>query len=231
MLKKSCISKNEPDSDEWIMERLTLFTSSPISVLCKPKGLGEGGLKYVYKCVGEEISGIPIEKDFINSSIAHGRLHEVEAVEKALLHIGENLLYMKKFIWSDDGRNGSTPDVLIIRDETEDWLEVETLEVKCPETYEAYIELALCQTPEDVKKTESKYYWQILHQMYVADAKVGYFIAYHPFLRAGGLHIIKFELEEVREDYDFMIERLQQAEVIYNQVRDKLIQKQVFINK
>lgn len=231
MLLKSCISKNNPDTDEWLIERLSLFTSSKISTLCKPKGIGVGGIKYIYKCVGEELSGIPIDRDFESSATVHGRTTEFEAIEKASPFIGENLLIMKKFIVSEDGRNGSTPDAIIVIGDKYDYLEVESMEVKCPETYEAYINLAICESTTDLKKADDDYYWQVLHQMYVCNAKKAYFVAYHPFLRAGGLHIIEFNLSEVQEDYVFMLERLKQAEDIYNEVRNKLINKKVFINK
>lgn len=233
MLKKSNISSSEPNSEEWLKDRLTYFTSSKISELCKQKGIGKTGMKYVYKCVGEELSGVVLEKELLTSSIAHGNMYEIEAIRASIptilseLGLSEKIdfVVLGKFIRHDDGRNGSTPDLMIPIEEHEHHYKVYTVECKCPETYEAYISLSLCQSPEHLKKENDDYYWQVIHQMYVSGAEKGYLCAYHPFIKIGGVHIIEFDRASMTDEFEFLEERIEQAKDIYNDTREYLINK------
>ena len=56
MLKKESITPVIMGTDEWFAGRLGRFTSSEIYHLMGAKGIGEGGLSYIYRKVGEELS-------------------------------------------------------------------------------------------------------------------------------------------------------------------------------
>lgn len=231
MISKKNIIKVEPNTEQWLKARLGFFTSSKAETLCKPKGFGVTGMKYIYSCVGEELSGQVLEKEIFSSSIAHGNMYETQAIEAAtpfiLKYLGMSECVGVKWFVTRDERNGSTPDMMLVLNETEDAYDVIPIEAKCPETYQEYINLSLCEKPSELKKANEIYYWQVLHQMFVCDSKIGMFVAYHPYMKIGGLHILVFNYEVIEDDYIFMVNRLVEAEKKFKEIRLKIINKDV----
>lgn len=194
MLQKSRISKIKVYSEEWFSARLGKFTSSEISFIMGEKFDTLGCYSYIYRKVGEFMSGQAIKVEIENDYTRWGALHEAEAIRKFGKHFGLDFIVCQQLITEENSRFGSTPDGLIVHRESLDGLqyEVSTLEVKCPPTFQNYIPLALCKTPQDVKKVNSQYYWQVLDQMDNCDALMGYFVIYHPDLKKGNMNIVEF---------------------------------------
>ena len=82
MLKKESITPVIMGTDEWFAGRLGRFTSSEIYHLMGAKGIGEGGLSYIYRKVGEEICGIPQRREISTEATEHGNLYETENLRK-----------------------------------------------------------------------------------------------------------------------------------------------------
>jgi hypothetical protein len=210
MLKKAHISPIKPflpdnsRNEKWIEARLAKFTSSEIHDLTNPTGFTVGSLNYIRRKVGEELTGEPAKEEFSTTATMHGNLYEAEAIHKFAKKAGLEWLIVQQLITDPDTRFGSTPDGLIILRESPDKTEyeVETVEVKCPITYDAYIALFECEIPEDVKKVERKYYWQVLDQMHNCGAKRGHFVVYHPKFKAGNHKSIAFNALDPTLDKD-----------------------------
>jgi len=231
MLKKSKISHIKIYSDEWHASRLAKFTSSDIHFLT-----GSSFQRYVRLKVGEEITGKSAKGEIDVEATRWGGFYEADAVQKFGQKMGYEFLIVQQLITEDGSRFGCTPDFLnvtrISPDETE--YEVETGEVKCPPTYDNYLLLFECETPQDLKSAKKEYYWQVLDQMDNCEAIKGHFIAYHPDFRAGNMkHIVFDKMQSIAtakgksfplyDDLKFLREQKKKAVIEFERLRDKLM--------
>ncbi len=237
MLKKAHISRIKPYSDEWYIARLAKFTSSKIAYLTYPTGFTEGTITYIRQKVGEELTGKSADREIETEATRWGHFHEAAAIWKFKEKYAIEFIVAQPLITDPESRFGGTPDGLIILrespDETE--YEVETLEVKCPPTFDAYIGLFECETPTAVKKENRIYYWQVLDQMLLCGAKRGHFVIYHPDFKAGNHKSIIFDPMEpvfddkgkktfpIHADLKELIKRKEMALEKFDQIRSKLM--------
>lgn len=248
MLKKSHISSIKAGTEQWHVARLAKFTSSEIHFLTYPTGLTDGSISYIRRKVGEELTGKPARDEINTPATLHGQFHEADAVQKFAIKMGCQLNFVQKEITqpvmivqqliNEPGtRFGGTPDGLIVLRESPGGTEyeVETVEVKCPPSFDAYIELFECETPQDVKKAKREYYWQVLDQMLLCGAKRGHFVIYHPDFKAGNHKSLIFNPLDpvfdtkgkktfpIYDDLKLLKERKELAEVKFDQIRSKLM--------
>jgi hypothetical protein len=231
MLKKSKISAIKIHSDEWHHARLAKFTSSDIHCL-----IGSGFQKYVRLKVGEEITGKSARGEIDVEATRWGGFYEAEGIQKLGRKMGLDFMIVQQLVTEEGSRFGCTPDGLIVTrispDETE--YEVETVEAKCPPTYDNYLLLFECETPQDLKSAKKEYYWQVLDQMDNCEALRGHFIAYHPDFRAGNMKHIVFEKMQsitsgkekkfpVHDDLKLLREQKKKAVLEFERLRDKLM--------
>lgn len=234
MLKKSKISGIKILSDEWHQARLAKFTSSD-----KDRALGAGMLRYVREKVGEELTGKSAKTEIDTDATRWGSFHESEGLNKFGIYMGLDFLVTQQLISDVNSRFGCTPDALIpIRespDKTE-W-EVETVEIKCPPTFANYIALYECETPMDLKKTDSTYYWQCIDQMLNCESLRHHFVAYHPDFKAGNLKVLSFGINDpiinakgqkefpVFQDMKLLKEKNMVLEQEFDRIRSKLMRQ------
>jgi hypothetical protein len=194
MLSKDNIYKINILSEDWIKGRLGKFTSSEISALTGKDFLTQGCLSYIYRKVGEKMSGKAAIGEITTEYTVHGLIHEAAAVRKFAQKKGLEWIVCQQLITSPTSRFGSTPDGIIVLNQSLDgtMYNVETVEVKCPPTYASYVGLALCKTPQDVKAENKQYYWQVLDQMLNCDCMKAYFVVYHPDFKLGNMNIVEF---------------------------------------
>lgn len=231
MLKKSKISGVKILSDEWYKNRLAKFTSSD-----KDRSFGSGAMRYVREKVGEEMTGKSAKTEIDTDATRWGTFHEAEALTKFGKVIGIDFLVTQQLVCDPESRFGCTPDGLIVIRESPDQTEyeVETVEVKCPPTFANYIELFECETPMDLKKANSTYYWQCLDQMLICESLNHHFVAYHPDFRRGNLKVLSFSAnysEETKKGKEFPVyqdtkalrEKNTWLEETFDKVRTKLM--------
>lgn len=231
MLKKRKISAIKIHSDEWHQTRLAKFTSSEIHYL-----VGSGFQKYVRTKVGEEVTGKSAKGEIDVEATRWGGFYEAEAVKKFGRKMGLEFMIVQQLVTEDGSRFGSTPDGLIVTrispDDTE--YEVETTEVKCPITFDNYLLLFECQTPQDLKAAKKEYYWQVLDQMDNCESLKGHFVAYHPDFKAGNMRHIEFSTNQfimkgtqkefpIYQDLKLLREKKRQAVDAFELLRDKLM--------
>jgi hypothetical protein len=194
MLNKAHISKIKPMSDEWMIARRGKLTSSENHNLVSDKFMTTGCRSYLFRKVGELLTNVTATSDLNTEATIHGLMYEAEAVQKLVKVYGFKYVICQQLISIPGTKFGSTPDGIIVMNESLDELmyNVRTVEVKCPMTYANYIALAMCKTPQDLKAENKEYYWQVLDQMDNCDAMHGYFVAYHPDFKAGNFHVIEF---------------------------------------
>jgi len=232
MLLKSKISNIRIHSDEWHKTRIGKFTSSEASSL-----IGSGSESYIRRKVGEEMTGKSSKAEVDTDATRWGAFHEAEAIQKFGIHQGLDFLIVQQLITEENGRFGGTPDGIIPIRESADGMsyEVETVEVKCPPTFDNYLSLWECETPLQLKSAKKEYYWQVLDQMDLCGCLKGYFVAYHPDFRAGNLRVIRFEANEpsfdakgnkvypIYNDLKLLKEKKKMASEQFDILRDKLL--------
>lgn len=225
MLLKANISSIEIHSDEWYQGRLAKFTASEIHNLMGEKPYQREFFTYVYNKVGEEMTGIAARDEADTAATRHGLIFENEAIRKYGESAGLSFVVVQKLISAPDSRFGCTPDFLVVHAEALDKTsyEVSTGEVKCPITYNAFIRLWLCDSPEDVLREEKKYFWQVVSQMHLCGALKGYLIIYHPDFKSGNMKVIEFRKVKLVKYFTLMAERLKLAEEKFIEIRDKFL--------
>lgn len=222
----------------WKAARLGKFTSSRISVLCGERGIGEGGMNFIYDRVGEEICGYSADPEIDTDATRHGAKYESVALDKFKAVTGFEFIVRQQLITEPGSRSGSTPDAIVLIRESTDGLEyeAETVEAKCFPTFKAFIGLSLCKTPQDVKDYDRKIYFQVLHQILSCGAKKGYLVSYHPDFRTSNLTIIEFDVFgfikvkgvnvfPIVEDLKLLEDRIAAADKLFVDTRDKLLAK------
>ena len=237
MLHKTRISKIEIHSDEWFEKRLGKLSSSEIHFIMGNTFWSSGCQTYIYRKVGEKIANkSAVTSDYDQSSMISamrwGNEYEIHAVRRFAEIKNLPFIIYQKLILHENGRFGSTPDGLIVNKESADELEydVSTIEVKCPPTYHNYVRLALCKTPQDIKRESAQYYWQVLDQMLMCQSLYGYFVVYHPDFKQGGINIVEFrKMEKIGdtyplvEDFRLLEQRKEMATSKFDEIYNEII--------
>ena len=231
MLLKSKISDLQISLDPALNEKydaakLGKFTSSEFHYLMGEKGIGQAGMNYIFRKAGEVMTGMKSRADISTPATEHGLTYEREGLIKFGKQMGLESLLVQRLIIDEDGYCGGTPDGLIVLNESVDKLSynVQTVEIKCPLSFDGYIRLFKCKTPEDLKREERSYFYQCLHQMHLADCLVGWFICYHPFFKSGQMNIIEFRKINLVPEFKLIAERKLQAIEIFNSTIKELTQ-------
>lgn len=219
MLHKNLISNIQIYTPEWDVIRKGRLTSSRIVSLLTEKPLGAGAMSYIYQKAGERITNYTLadenEQIIEDENTVWGLENEPHALNLFGLAMKIKYLVVQKIIFDPTGMESTTPDALWIMDTSvikEDCYNVATVEVKCPRKYHTFFPLYACDTPQKIKKHERKYYWQVIDQMLVCDASVGYFVCHHPLFKSGkNIRIVKFDKLDLWDDFMLLEQRKKQA--------------------
>ena len=114
---------------------------------------------------------------------------------------------------------GATPDAQIIEDEISNELII--AEVKCPFNQSVHLKYVnkILDT-ETLKRSKSKYFWQIQGAIWITGAKYCYFITFDPRINGENrLHYTKIEKDEEA------IDRLQQRVAVAIQLKRKYLKE------
>lgn len=219
MLHKSWISDIQIYTEKWDEIRKGKFTSSRIHAIMGDKPLLPGAMTYIYQKAGEFVTKQTLADDsdviIEDENTAWGLQYEPEALN--FFGLIKNLKYLitQKIIFDPNGHASSTPDALWVMDTSvfkEDCYNVATVEVKCPRKYHKFFPLFECQTPEDLKKFNKNYFWQVVDQMTICQAAIGYFVCYHPlFPVPNNIRIIEFKKIDLWKDFILLEQRKTQA--------------------
>lgn len=225
MLPISHITPIQILSDEWFNGRLAKFTSSEWHYWMGDKPKTTGAINYTYRKVGEELTGLPCRDEVDTKATEWGKMYEPEAIREFGKAMNVDFVVTQKLITEPGSRFGSTPDFLIPTLKSSDGLSynVITGEVKCPMSYDAYIALARCKTPHQVKEANKIYFWQVIDQMYQCDALQGYLVIYHPLFKVGGMNIVEFRKLHLRDEFKLMEERKKAALEFFAEAREDLL--------
>lgn len=240
MLLKSKISQHQLSLDPLLNEdydkaKLGKFTSSEWYHLMAKEGIGKGGYSYIYRKVGEVLSGRKSKDNVSATATDHGLDYEREGLMKfgEMMKFDGVKMLVQRLVLDEDERCGGTPDGLIILNDSIDGLShnVQSVEIKCPYSFDGYIRAWQCKTPADLKKLKPDWYWQKLHQMALCDCLDGYFVVYQPYFSKGQMNVIKFNKVEIVQttttkeksnDFKLINERKKEAIQIFNDTLNEL---------
>ena len=229
MLKKEQISKIKIYSDEWHLFRAGRFTSSKIHLFMGDDGFTQGTMTYIYQKVGETLTGqiTGTEDDQIEDENTAWGL-QYEPVALSLFQSVKKVKYMtnQNIIYDLENQYSSTPDAIWTHNESLNQLEynVSTIEVKCPRKYHKYIPLFGCKTPQDLKKFNKNYYWQVMDQMSLCDSVTGYFMCFNPlFPEKSRYNIIEFNKPHLWDDFKLLHQRKAKAVWEFNRIRETMV--------
>lgn len=229
MLKKSHISNIQIYTQEWDLYRVGRLTSSRISSIMSENGISKSaGMGYLYQKAGEYITkkSMAVEDEVIeDENTSWGRENEPAAIRKFGEIKGINFLVTQKMIADPETMFSSTPDAIWIHGASvlkDDEYNVSTLEVKCPRKYNKFIPLWECETPEQLKKFNRNYYYQVLDQMDNCDSALGYFACFHPlFPSETNMRIIEFRKIDLWEDFKELKKRKAESQIIFKRLCSK----------
>lgn len=231
MLLKSKISdlqmySGEHYFDGWLLARLGKFTASKIHTCMRPKGIGDGGLRYIRSRIGEEMTGVSSEKQILTEDMLWGLKYERDALQR----FGElkklDYLIVQKLISEKGSKFGCTPDALWVmgEDKEKEELTVRTVEVKCYQM-DNHIACALCSTPAEIKKEDFEAYAQVLMQMLECGSFMGFLCYFNPLFKHGGFRVIEFKGndEMIMEDLKLLKKRKEEMLEIYEREKKILL--------
>lgn len=214
MLLLSKISHKSAYTEDWKKERLGMITASPFGKLVSRDGsFTVGGMTYLYGLAGERITGESSSEEFFTDATNHGNATEPESIMWAAKKIGMDIIrdqnsgQTHRLVVENDFL-ACTPDALLVDSSVNifsqdgESLLATPLEVKSPLQHHRFIKLLYCNTPEDLKKADPLYFWQVMFQMFVCKSLTGYFAVYSPFFgKHGSGNVIKFEKLKLLDDF------------------------------
>ncbi|WP_374464167.1 lambda exonuclease family protein [Chryseobacterium sp.] len=200
----------EKKREEWFKSRLGKFTSSDLGKLMtyedKINELPKGALTYIEEKALEILTEGQCVKRFSNDSMDRGNEKELEAIE-----VFEQKYGVKCYATGEDQEFvelcsyfGGTPDGLI--------MDEEGIEVKCPDSKTHLFRLKNVKTEQDLKKHETKIYWQIQGNLLTTGRKKWHFIDYDDRFTKKELQLHVVEINRNEEDIQKIKTRLKMAE-------------------
>lgn len=232
MLLKSRISKITPHSDEWFKSRIGRLTGSNIHVFCIEKGIGAGANTYLRRKAAERIEKKTFDPIIDTYATSWGNLHERAALDCFLKMIeektGQKQIHVNPSVIHYDDLFSCTPDMCLIpkielvTNGADTAYHTEPVEAKCLQI-DKHLEFLEISTPEELKKLEPKFYWQVISQIVFTDSLRGHFINFHPEMEGNmKLNHIEFKAMDLNKDIKFFKNRLEEARLLYWQKVDAL---------
>jgi putative phage-type endonuclease len=203
-------------SPEWFAVKLGKFSGSEISDLCGAKGLGQTGQSYIYKKVAETLTG-SARSTFENEAMKHGVYYE-PIVRTAYNKLSGIEFSEVGFIENEKFQNcGVSPDGINFELNT-------GIEIKCPFEDKHHLKHLRIKNQADLKKICPDYYWQIMLCMLITELENWKFISFSPyFLAKKDLRLWVVDIQKDQEEFDFLADRIRQANEIYNEILNELL--------
>ncbi|ARX10826.1 MULTISPECIES: lambda exonuclease family protein [Proteus] len=191
------LTKVEQGSEEWMSLRLGVITASEVwKVLSKPKpGKTWSDTKntYLNTLIGEVCTGVT--KEVKARTLEWGKEYEIEARMSFEFYSGLAVKEVPIIFKDESLRMACSPDGLCS--------DGAGLELKCPNTTEVFIDLAL----NGIKAMKKEYTAQVQYSMWVTNKDVWHFSNYDPRMPGGKeiVHIPVERDEKMMEKFDELI--------------------------
>lgn len=191
------LTKVEQGSEEWMSLRLGVITASDVwKVLSKPKSgktWSDTKNTYLNTLIGEVCTGVT--KEVKARTLEWGKEYEVEARMSFEFYSGLAVKEVPIIFKDENLRMACSPDGICS--------DGAGLELKCPNTTEVFIDLAL----NGIKAMKKEYTAQVQYSMWVTNKDVWHFSNYDPRM-PGGKEIVHIQVErdeKMMEKFDELI--------------------------
>lgn len=191
------LTKVEQGSEEWMSLRLGVITASEVwKVLSKPKSgktWSDTKNTYLNTLIGEVCTGVT--KEVKARTLEWGKEYEIEARMSFEFYSGLAVKEVPIIFKDENLRMACSPDGLCS--------DGAGLELKCPNTTEVFIDLAL----NGIKAMKREYTAQVQYSMWVTNKDVWHFSNYDPRMPGGKeiVHIPVERDEKMMEKFDELI--------------------------
>lgn len=191
------LSTTEQGSEEWMSLRLGVITASEVwKVLSKPKSgktWSDTKNTYLNTLIGEVCTGVT--KEVKARTLEWGKEYEIEARMSFEFYSGLAVKEVPIIFKDESLRMACSPDGLCS--------DGAGLELKCPNTTEVFIDLAL----NGIKAMKKEYTAQVQYSMWVTNKDVWHFSNYDPRMPGGKeiVHIPVERDEKMMEKFDELI--------------------------
>ena len=191
------LTKVEQGSEEWMSLRLGVITASEVwKVLSKPKSgktWSDTKNTYLNTLIGEVCTGVT--KEVKARTLEWGKEYEVEARMAFEFYSGLAVKEVPIIFKGENLRMACSPDGLCS--------DGAGLELKCPNTTEVFIDLAL----NGIKAMKKEYTAQVQYSMWVTNKDVWHFSNYDPRMPGGKeiVHIPVERDEKMMEKFDELV--------------------------
>lgn len=191
------LTKVEQGSEEWMSLRLGVITASDVwKVLSKPKSgktWSDTKNTYLNTLIGEVCTGVT--KEVKARTLEWGKEYEIEARMSFEFYSGLAVKEVPIIFKDENLRMACSPDGICS--------DGAGLELKCPNTTEVFIDLAL----NGIKAMKKEYTAQVQYSMWVTNKDVWHFSNYDPRM-PGGKEIVHIQVErdeKMMEKFDELI--------------------------
>ncbi len=220
----------EQNSPEWFKSRLGYFTGSKIGALMssskkKDELFGKTAMDYIYEVASErELLPAYLEDDYLfeiyqnqvsfsNKYTQFGHENESFAIEEFEKIIGKETTAIDSVKHPSILFFSASPDRLINSEEG-----CEVVEVKCP-TPKVFMKYKNeIKDNHTLKSVNPDYYYQIMSEISVTNAKSAYFVCFCPFLKKS-LHYCKIVPDE--DAINEITYRVNEANKVVNSIINK----------
>ena len=219
----------EQHSREWFVARLGRWTGSEVGKLMqsgrsKSDTFGETAKGYIYDKAGERLLRDEVRNDeamwneyytlthTTSKAMDFGSEQEPYARKRYHKVTGNEVHEVGLLLCKDIPEFGSSPDGIV----QEGGRITRAIEIKCP-MGSNFVKYAMMQTADDLKKTNSQYYWQCVSHCIVSGASVCDFIIYNPFL-CPDARLKVLQIEPPVDDIALLLERVRLAETMCREI-------------
>lgn len=220
--------EEEQRTVDWYKARLGHFTGSEVGTLMqssreKDKLFGKDATKYIYQIVAERT----MNSTYIEDNDMFNLYLSETNVETKAMQLGTQKEKVAREVYSKFQKcnvfergfiehpamkyYGASPDGVITDNDKEDGNIVGGIEIKSVGQVNFIMYKNECKTAADLKKINSKYYYQVISEIAVTGAKWWDFVVFCPYQK-DYIYAVHITREEIEDDLNLLCSRIVLAE-------------------
>lgn len=225
-------------SQEWLQARIGRFTSSEhwrlvasctrpmtqaeldnrppkskATTIADPTLLADGAMTYIEEIIGEILTGLSADGDYMNKEMEHGILYEPQA--RRLYEMVTGYTVKEVGIRELNRYVAGSPDGLVDPDGG--------VEIKCPYTNAGHVKNLRLIDWQDLKEKRKEHYWQCISGMIINKRKWWDYVSFSPnFEGALKIKIIRIHEDDVKEDLRLLAIKLKYAVIKTEEILNEL---------
>ena len=203
----------EQGSQEWLKFRARRITATTLHAFMGERGFGKGASSEFSRIVSSHRIET-FSEGFQNFAMSEGKKNEIFVAEQIKIQYPDYEFQNVGCICSNiDDFFSVSPDLISFKNKVGS-------EIKCPQNTTNHWELLNCQSAEELKSIEPKYYWQIQAALFISQYPEWWLFSYHndyePEYKLG-----RSVITPVTNDQNLIADRVAQAEKLIKKELEK----------